>query len=275
MEVQEDWTTISRLGQGRKRKPKGNADCQDGGLLAQINLTPTSFANVAAKAAHLPQKGGGQSAHQSATVMEITVLRSRGLQDRAVETAIQARPAYAIARAAHTAIEVAVAKPIHLKAGQWSFGLNSRGNYIYVFDGLVPFDTTRKYKKFLLQPFPGGQLCPTLGWTCFLAHGVPALDKNNRVFGPDQLNQELQQIPGLSKVHFALPPHWLHPVEWISGSYSSITFMVSDLDGSIFSSLLLGHHALFRKEIHMEKWVDKPTLVQGSRCHSLGHNSAS
>ena len=168
-----------------------------------------------------------------------------------------------------------MAKPIRLKAGHWSFGPNSRGNYVYVLDGLVPFDTARKYEKFLLQPFSGGQLCPTLGWTHFLAHGVPALDENDQVFGPNLLNQELRQISGLNKVHFTLPPCWLRPVERISGSYSSIMFAVSDPDGSISSSLLLGRHALFGKEVCIEKWVDKPTLVQCSRCHSLGHNAAS
>ena len=86
--AQDSWTTVTCLGQGRKRKLKGNSDYQEGGPLAQINLTPASFANVVAKAAHLPQSGGGQVAPQNPVVTKITVLHFGGLLDPAVETAI-------------------------------------------------------------------------------------------------------------------------------------------------------------------------------------------
>jgi len=75
--------------------------------------------------------------------------------------------------------------------GRWSIGPNSRGNFVYVFDGLVPFDTMIKYERFLLQPFSGGQLCLTLGWSHFVAHGVPFLDESDRASGPDSLDSEL------------------------------------------------------------------------------------
>jgi len=72
-----------------------------------------------------------------------------------------------------------------------------------------------------------------------------------------------------------MPPRWLKPVEQISSNYSSITFAISDPDGSTTNKLLQGRTALFGKEVTIEKWVDKPTLVQCSRCHALGHTCAS
>jgi len=63
--------------------------------------------------------------------------------------------------------------------------------------------------------------------------------------------------------------------ESINSSYSSITFAISDPDGSISSKLMQGRTALFGKEVTVECWVDKPALVQCSCCHALGHTKAS
>ena len=57
--------------------------------------------------------------------------------------------------------------------------------------------------------------------------------------------------------------------------YLSITFAFSDLDGPIISTLMKSRPALFGKEVTIQKWIDKPLLVQCSRCHALGHNKAS
>jgi hypothetical protein len=72
-----------------------------------------------------------------------------------------------------------------------------------------------------------------------------------------------------------MEPRWLRPIGQILGPYSSITFAYSDSDGTITSTLLKGRPALFGKEVQIQKWIDKPQLVQCSRCHALGHNKAS
>ena len=78
-------------------------------------------------------------------------------------------------------------------------------------------------------------------------------------------------MPGLRRAHFAMPPRWLRPVERIESDYSTITFAISDPDGAITSKLLTGRAALFGKEVAIQRWVDKPALVQCSHCHALGH----
>ena len=72
-----------------------------------------------------------------------------------------------------------------------------------------------------------------------------------------------------------MQPRWLKPVDTIQSNYSSITFALSDPDGAITSTLLDNRAALFGKEVTVQKWIDKPVLIQCSRCHALGHNKAS
>jgi len=112
-----------------------------------------------------------------------------------------------------------------------------------------------------------------MGWTHLLAHGIPVWGNltNGGAFEPDELLQEVRAMPGLRRAHFAMPPRWLRPVERIELDYSMITFTISDPDGAITSKLLTGRVALFRKEVAIQRWVNKPALVQCSHCHALGH----
>jgi hypothetical protein len=110
-----------------------------------------------------------------------------------------------------------------------------------------------------------------------IAHSVPFMDMEmgGQVFRPEALLTEAHTLPGLKKAFFAMELRWLRPVEQISSLYSSITFAISDPDGAISSALLKGRPALFGKEVNIQKWIDRPLLVQCSQCHVLGHNKAS
>ena len=68
-----------------------------------------------------------------------------------------------------------------------------------------------------------------------------------------------------------MPPRWLKPIDRIETDYSTVTFAISDPDGAITSTLLKGRAALFGKEVEIQRWVDKPALVQCLHCHALGH----
>jgi hypothetical protein len=134
--------------------------------------------------------------------------------------------------------------------GRWSVQLRSKGNFVYSFDGNIPFTTIKLYERILLAPFYSlGKLSPSMGWTRLLAHGVPVFDENWYASGPKALLKEVKAMPGLKKAHFAMPPRWLKPVERIKSDYSTITFAILDPDGSITSTLLKGRAALFRKEV--------------------------
>ena len=186
---------------------------------------------------------------------------------------VRARAADALVREVILKMAKVVAKPIPLESGRWSIHPRSKGNFVYSFTGNVPFDLIKTYEHILLAPFRGsGKLSPSMGWTRLLAHGVPVWDDNAwSNFGPEALLKEVKAIPTLQKAHFAMPPRWLKPIERIISDYSSITFAISDPDGTITSKLLTGRVALFGKEVAIQRWVDKPALVQCSHCHALGH----
>jgi len=247
--------------------------------LNQIIITPATYANVAATVANIDPKTTPSAARTSSlpTITEVTVLRQGGfLFEPEEELAICLQAANAIVRNVHRNMAKAIARPIPLKAGRWSVNPQSKGNFVYSFDGIIPFDHISAYKHILLTPFKGyGQLCPSLGWMHLLAHRVPAFDDEHFIFGPSVLLQEAHSLPGLRKVFFAMPPRWLRPAETISTDYSSITFAISDPDGSITNNLMQSRTALFGKEVTVERWIDKPVLIQCSRCHMLGHNKAS
>jgi hypothetical protein len=170
----------------------------------------------------------------------------------------------------------AVAKPIPLRAGRWSIHPRSKGNFVYSFDGNIPFDVITSYEHILLQPFHGsGQLRPSLGWTRLLAHGVPLTDNDGLVFDTEALMEEVRLLPGLKKAFFSMAPRWLKPIQRITGYYSSITFAISDPDGAFANTLMNNRAALFGKEVTIERWIDKPALIQCSHCHALGHTKAS
>jgi hypothetical protein len=78
-------------------------------------------------------------------------------------------------------------------------------------------------------------------WTCLLAHGVPVWnDEIWDYFSQEVLLSEVKGILSLRKVHFTMPPRWLKPIECIESTYSTITFAISDPDGTINNNLLKG-----------------------------------
>lgn len=265
-EGEGDFTMVSRNRRGRASKAK----------MAQLQSKPppTSYASVAATAASNKQPVPLPPKTRLPSITEITVIRNgaEGHPDPQVEESIRARAADAIVREVRVKMDKAVDKPIPLRAGRWSVQQRSKGNFVYSFDGHIPFDLIKSYERILLAPFHGtGKLSPSMGWTRLLVHGVPVYDDYYCHFGPESLLKEVKEMPGLKKAHFAMPPRWLKPTERVQSQYSTITFAISDPDGSTTSALLNGRAALFGKEVMVQRWVDKPALVQCSHCHALGH----
>src|SRR6266567_884284 len=101
-----------------------------------------------------------------------------------------------------------VSNPIPLQVGHWSSQAYSKGNFVYSFDGNIPFDLIKSYKHILLMPFYGiGK--PLMGWICLLAHGIPVFNKYWSTFRLEELLKEARSMLGLKKAHFAMPPQWL------------------------------------------------------------------
>ncbi len=269
-----DFITVSHSKRGKKAKGKMTYNTHNLMPTPQSNSRPTSYAGVAAASTGTKQAPAPpRPATHTPMIMEVMVIRAGGFQDKELEQKVRAWAADAIVREVALKMAKTVTQPIPLRARCWSIHPCSKGNFVYSFDGNVPFNVIATYEHILLSPFGGsGKLNPSMGWTRLLAHGVPVWDDNRwEAFGPEALLQEVKAMPGLEKAHFAMPLRWLKPADHISSTYSTITFAISDPDGTITNKLLAGRAAIFRKEVIIQRWVDKPALVQCSHCHALGH----
>ena len=86
------------------------------------------------------------------------------------------------------------------------------------------------------------------------------MDNDDIIFGPVSLLQEVRSMQGLSNVYFSMSPRWIRPVGSLSSCYTSLTFAFLDPDGTITKQLFKERQALFRKQILLERWVNKPLL---------------
>ena len=275
----EDWVQVTNR---RKRGKAGKNVDQANPIPQQVNLTPRSYAETTGVTpttastqlpSHTQQK---QTTNKPPTITEVTVVRFGGTILSANEQAVRKRRPDAIIREVKANMSRAVARPLPITMGRWSSGARSKGNFVFTMQGHIDFRFIQAFESFLTNPFPGGgQLCPNQGWTKLLAHGVPVMDNDNEVFGPDDLQREVRTMQGLKHVYFSATPRWIKPVEKMTSCYTSLTFAFSDPDGTITRGLLENKQALFGKQVQIERWVDKPLLVQCGRCHTLGHAASS
>ena len=272
----DDWTPVTN----RRRRGKTGTN-QANPTLTQVNLTPSSYAAVVV-AIPAPNQTAMQGQQPKPAIptpiafTEVTVIRSGGSFNLATEQASPIRQPDAIVREVRVNMARAVAKPLPVISGRWSSGVRSKGNFVFTMRGQVDFAFIQTFEHFLIGPFPGGgKLCPNQGWTKLVAHGVPVLGNDDVIFGPEALLQETQSMPGLRNAYFSSAPHWIKPVGKMSSCYLSLNFAFSDPDGSITNLLLKGKQALFGKQVQVERWVDKPLLIQCGHCHTLGHAASS
>ena len=271
------WT----LATNKRKRGKAGKTGQTGSTFQQVNLTPRSYAAAATTPVTPDQTPTQNQTANSAkppppAFTEVTVVRNGGSLISVQEQTVRARQPDAIVREVRANMARAVAKPLPIISGRWSSGTRSKGNFVFTMRGHVEFAFVQTFERFLTGPFPGGgQLCPNQGWTKLLAHGVPVMDNDDTIFGPEDLLQEVRTMQGLRSVYFSAPPRWIRPVWNLSSTYTSLTFAFSDPDGSITKQLLKNKQALFGKEVQIERWVDKPLLVQCGRCHTLGHIATS
>ena len=273
--VDQAWVQVAN-----KRSRKTGKSEQANTTFQQVNLTPRSYA-AAATATPTSNSPHAQSQPTQPTNLppaftEVTVVRHGGSINKTNEQATRARQPNAIVREVRAKMARDVANPLPITSGRWSSGARSKGNFVFTMRGHVKFAFIQSFEHFLTAPFPGGgQLCPNQGWTKLLAHGVPVMDNDDIIFGPASLLQEVRSMQGLSNVYFSAPPRWIRPVGSLSSCYTSLTFAFSDPDGTITKQLFKERQALFGKQILLERWVDKPLLVQCGRCHALGHTASS
>jgi hypothetical protein len=162
---EDEFMPVSRKGKTKPNKGKKKADENIATQPTQTSITPISYAGIAAAAANRKQPPAPPKCiRTSPSITEIIVIRDGGHKDPQVEQHISIQAADAIIHEVCIKMAKAVANPILLRAGRWSIHPRSKGNFVYSFDGCIPFDTINSYVHILLSPFQGsGHLRPSLG----------------------------------------------------------------------------------------------------------------
>ena len=134
---------VTRTGKNRQTKGKNKTTTH---TPTHVNITQASYAAAAANAAN---KSQGQyilqTKHSLPTITEIIVLRSGGHPDPLMDQHIRAWAPDMIVKEVYNTMKKVVAKPIPLRAGRWSINPRSKGNFVYSFDGNIPFDKLQAY----------------------------------------------------------------------------------------------------------------------------------
>jgi hypothetical protein len=210
----QNFTTTKCCNRKKKNRTPEYAPGSRALPLTHINLTPQLYASIAVSTnmvAPVPKAQQPNSALKTSTVLpsitEVTIVCQGGHVNARLENQIRGRTADTIVCEVKLNMSKAVAHPIPLRASCWSIHPCSKGNFVFSFEGHIPFDTIVSYEHILLAPFWGlGQLCPSLGWTRMIAHGILFMDNDDITIGPDMLLMEVHTLPGLKKAFFAMEP---------------------------------------------------------------------
>jgi hypothetical protein len=137
----DSFTPVTHNRKGRKAKNKaGTAAPAPPPTQGETPIT-ASYTSTAATTTNLTQPPAPpRQAPCTPTITEVTVIRSGGLLDKGLEESIWACPADAIIWEVNLKMAKAMVLPIPLKSGCRSIHPRSKGNFVYSFNGNIPFD---------------------------------------------------------------------------------------------------------------------------------------
>jgi len=154
--IEQEFTTVKRCGRKKKGATREDLNASGPSQGPQLNLTPASYASAAATVVNAQQGPTPlRTTHTLPPLTEVTVIRHGGHIDNQIELNIRARAADAIVQEVRLNMAKAVSRPIPLRAGRWSVNARSKGNFVYSFNGHIPFDIISLYEHILLSLFLG------------------------------------------------------------------------------------------------------------------------
>ena len=186
--------------------------------------------------------------------------------------AVRAQRPEAIVREVQKQINAQVkSNPIQLLAGRWSSSVRRTGNFIYTIRGKVEFPLVSSYSCFLLAPFPDADLAPTGDWTWAQLRGVPIWNDQDSPRSQEELLSALRTNPAFENAILTIAPRWQIPVERLEGETGTVVIAFCDPDGAIARQAREDHVFLFNSYVQFSISRPRPTLIQCTRCHQLGH----
>ena len=203
---------------------------------------------------------------------EVTVLRNGAGLTQDAELAVRAQRPEAIVREVQRQINAQVkSNPIQLLAGRWSSSVRRTGNFIFTIRGKVDFPLISSYSRFLLAPFPGSDLAPTGDWTWAQLRGVPIWNDLDSPRSHEELLTALRANPAFENAILTIAPRWQVPVERLEGESGTVVIAFCDPDGAIAQQAREDHVFMFNAYVQFSISRSRPTLIQCTRCHQLGH----
>ena len=243
--------------------------------IAQQTEANTFASKAAAAQGRTPT--GRPSARAAATAnrssnTEVTVLRDGCHLSQEAELAVRAQRPEAIVREVQKQINAQVKnKPLQLLAGRWSSSVRRTGNFVFTIRGKVDFPLIFSYSRFLLAPFPSAELAPTGEWTWAQLRGVPIWSDDSLPRSQDELLTALRVNPAFENAILTITPRWQVPVERLEGESGTVVIAFCDPDGTIARQAREDHVFMFNSYVQFSISRSRPTLIQCTRCHQLGH----
>ncbi|KAN0130607.1 hypothetical protein V8E53_011581, partial [Lactarius tabidus] len=207
---------------------------------------------------------------------EVTIMRDGGLKDEAAERAIRTLNPEQIVMKARTAMEQTAERPPFLLGGRWAGSANTTGNFVYVFNGTVKYETIRPFGAALIGPLKRGVMVPAQGWVWTQLCNVPVKDENGVVHDSDKLTAEVWHNAVMARATLCTLVNWQRPPTAIMGDASATALMaIVDKDRSLVRSIQANNIHMFGRQVKFVVIGDRPALIQCGRCHLLGHNTRS
>ena len=242
--------------------------------IAQQTEANTSASKAAAAQGRTPsgRPSARVGAMQRSSNTEVTVIRSGSCLSQEDEVAVRAQRPKVIVWEVQKHINAQVKNnPIQLLAGRWSSSVRRTGNFIYTIRGKVEFPLISSYSRFLLAPFPDSDLAPTGDWTWAQLRGVPIWNDQDSPRSQEELLTALRANPAFENAILTIAPRWQVPIERLEGESGTVVIAFCDPNGAIARQAREDHVFMFNSYVQFSISRSRPTLIQCTRCHQLGH----
>ncbi|KAH9016145.1 hypothetical protein EDB84DRAFT_1567416 [Lactarius hengduanensis] len=202
---------------------------------------------------------------------DVTVIRGHGVEDPMFELQLFKRaPSTFVAEIRQEIERMSQGKLIILSA-RWSQKANAH-NFVYTFQGDVPFTQVFPYRHLLVKPLLAGYVVPNDGWTHAQLRDVSTRAPDGTIYDNDALMAELCRNTPFKDAIFCLVPHWQGSAFTVAHSEkTTVSMAFVDEHGSVSSAAVAAGTFMFNARARLIITGDSPSIVMCGRCHRIGH----
>ncbi|KAH9022293.1 hypothetical protein EDB84DRAFT_1565031 [Lactarius hengduanensis] len=202
---------------------------------------------------------------------DVTVIRGHGVEDPLFELQLFKRaPSTFVAEIRQEVERMSQGKLVILSA-RWSQKANAH-NFVYTFQGDVPFAKIFPFRHILVKPLLAGYLVPNDGWTHAQLRDVSTRAPDGTVHDNDTLMTELIRNAPFKDAIFCLVPHWQGSAFTVSHSEKmTVSMAFVDERGSVTAAAVEAGTFMFNSRCRLIITGDSPSIVMCGRCHRIGH----